>query len=204
MHTTSEALVFDFDGVIADTEPLYWRSWTILLMPLGVSLSWEEYCRIGRGVRDYQMLNLLPQVKSDRTLLSSLLRQKASRKEMVRKWSAQQSPIGSPTIEMLRSLKSFRLALVTSSERDNVESLLRTAGINDCFQATVFGEDTILHKPDPAPYILIQKRLGIETGVAFEDSDAGIESASKAGFSTIRVIDPRDLPDIVSKTLHRR
>ena len=50
-----QALVFDYDGVLADTEPLHWRSWAALFRPYGVELTWEEYCRIGRGVSDIQM-----------------------------------------------------------------------------------------------------------------------------------------------------
>jgi beta-phosphoglucomutase len=201
MLSNQECLVFDFDGVLADTEPLHWKSWASLLAPLGISLSWQEYCRIGRGMKDDKMLGQLPQVASDRALLSSLLKQEEYRKEMVRKWCAQQSPIGAPTIGMLKALKSFRLALVTSSDRADVEAVLRAAGIDHCFETLVYGQDTDRHKPDPAPYILIREKLGIETGVAFEDSDAGMESATKAGFTAVRVADPSELPEIVCRTL---
>jgi len=204
MRSNLESLVFDFDGVIADTEPLHWKAWATLLAPQGINLSWEDYCKFGRGIMDEEMIERLPQVASDSSLLLSLKQQIGSRKEMMRSWCIEQSPIGVPTVQMLKSLKSFRLALVTSSDRADVEPVLRAAGIDHCFQTLVFGEDTDRHKPDPAPYLLIRKRLGIETGMAFEDSDAGMESATKAGFTAVRVSHPCELPELVSWTLGTR
>jgi HAD superfamily hydrolase (TIGR01509 family) len=204
MRPNPETLVFDFDGVLADTESLYWKAWEILLAPHGVSLSWEDYCRFGRGVKDEQMIERLPQAAADRVLQSRLKEQISYRKEMIRAWFLERPLIGSATAQMLKSLNSFRLALVTSSDRADVEPALRRAGIHSCFQTLVFGEDTDCHKPDPAPYLLIRERLGIETGIAFEDSDAGVESATAAGFTAVRVADPSELPEIVSRSLRVR
>ena len=52
MIETCEALVFDYDGVIANTERLHWRSWADLLARYGIRLGWDEYRRIGQGVSD--------------------------------------------------------------------------------------------------------------------------------------------------------
>lgn len=196
-----EALVFDFDGVLADTEPLYWRAWVSLLTPLDVSLSWDDYCRIGRGVKDEHMLASLPQLAANPSLLAIVKERMEGRKELVRRWCSEQSPILLSTVHMLKSLKGIRLGLVTSSERCDVELLLRTAGIDSCFQSIVFGDDTRYQKPHPEPYLMIRKRLHVETGIVFEDSDAGIESATSAGFEAIRVHDPAALAGIVKKAL---
>jgi HAD superfamily hydrolase (TIGR01509 family) len=56
-------------------------------------------------------------------------------------------------------------------------------------------------KPDPAPYLLVQERLAVSTGVVFEDSDAGVESATQAGFEVLRVPAPQALPEIVRRRL---
>ena len=55
MAELRETLVFDYDGVIADTEPLHWKSWAVLLARYGIQLGWEEYCRIGQGVSDAKL-----------------------------------------------------------------------------------------------------------------------------------------------------
>ena len=102
---------------------------------------------------------------------------------------------------MLQSLEGRTLGLVTSSDRSDIEPLLQRAGIADCFNACVFGEEIASHKPDPAPYLLIRKKLGISGGIVFEDSEAGLLSARSAGFKTVRVSGPDELPELVRKIL---
>ncbi|MGA8510279.1 MAG: HAD hydrolase-like protein, partial [Candidatus Sulfotelmatobacter sp.] len=75
MRPNPQTLVFDFDGVLADTESLHWKAWAILLASHGISLSWEDYCRFGRGVKDEQMIERLPQAAADRVLQCRLKEQ---------------------------------------------------------------------------------------------------------------------------------
>ena len=90
---------------------------------------------------------------------------------------------------------------MTSSRRTAVVPMLEAARITDCFRSAVFGEDTITRKPNPAPYLLIQEKLAVLSGVVFEDSDAGVESATQAGFEALRVPAPQALPEIVRRRL---
>lgn len=204
MHLQPESLIFDFDGVLADTEPLYWRAWAELLRPHGIALSWEEYCRMGRGVKDEEMLPRIPEVASNPTLLVSLKEQLASRREMVQGWTSEETQISEATAQLLRSLATFRLGLVTSSHRADVEPMLCAAGIAECFQATVFGDEVTQHKPHPAPYLRIREKLGVLNGLVFEDSDAGMQSATAVGYEVVRVDAPENLPKIVRAALERR
>jgi HAD superfamily hydrolase (TIGR01509 family) len=203
MYSQPESLIFDFDGVLADTEPLHWMAWRELLLPHEIELSWEEYCRIGRGVTDGHMLTRLPQVISNPTLHSTLREQLRHRRDTIPSLCAQGSLIGEPTVKLLESLSSFRLGLVTSSSRSAVEPILQAAGVAKHFQATVYGDEVSQHKPHPAPYLRIREKLGVSTGLVFEDSDAGMESATAAGFNVFRVLAPADLPETVQKALGR-
>ncbi len=202
MRSISEALIFDFDGVIADTEPLYWRAWCELLKPYDVTFAWEDYCRVGRGIRDDMMLESLAELIPDPEVRAHIRLQLPQRREMVRRWKFDQPPISNDTIQLLQSLAGRTLGLVTSSDRADIEPLLRAAGIADCFDACVFGEEITRHKPDPAPYVLIREKLGISGGIAFEDSEAGLLSAAGAGFKTVRVGSPDELPALVRRLLH--
>jgi HAD superfamily hydrolase (TIGR01509 family) len=201
MNRKPEALIFDFDGVVADTEPLYWKAWAAILATHGIEFSWEEYCRVGKGVEDESMLQAIPQLAANPALLEALRQQRPARKAMVEGFWREKLPIGEATIELLHSLKGHPLGLVTSSRRAAVEPMLEAARIAGCFRAAVFGEDTILRKPHPAPYLLIRERLAVPSGVVFEDSDAGVESATLAGFEVLRVPVPPALPEIVSRRL---
>jgi beta-phosphoglucomutase len=125
----------------------------------------------------------------------------AARKLEVRESSLVQSPIPRSTLEMLRRLGNWRLGLATSAERGDVEPVLRSANIQGCFAAAVFRGDVTRHKPAPDPYLAIAACMSVATGLAFEDSDAGITSAVAAGFHAILVDDPENLPGVVSRSL---
>lgn len=200
MAASPEALVFDFDGVIANTEPLYWRAWCELLKSFDVTFEWSEYCRIGRGIRDEKMLESLS--VADPVVIAQIRQRLPERREMVRIWKLNQPPISTATVQLLRSLAGRTLGLVTSSDRVEIEPMLRGAGIADCFAACVFGEEITCHKPHPAAYLLIREKLGIGGGIVFEDSEAGLVSAASAGFRTVRVESPDELPGLVWKVLN--
>ena len=198
MTESRPALVFDYDGVIADTEPLHWKSWAVLLARYGIELTWEEYCRVGQGVSDAELFEyfgarMLPRDREE------FISQNCERKQMVLEWSIIRSPISAGTIQLLKSLTDYRVGLVTSSQREDVEPVLRAAGVYDRFDAMVFGGEPKEPKPSPAPYLLIAERLGVKTGVAFEDSEPGLASALAAGFKAIRITRPGDLEEAVAQ-----
>jgi len=199
----TRAIIFDYDGVLADTEPLYWKTWAGLVAPYGVRLSWEDYCRLGRGRRDEHMLESLSPFASAPLRRADLEQQIEQGKQKIREWCAQKSPIDRETVQMLKELRGFRIGMVTSSDREAVESVLRAAGIDGCFAACVYGDDLHRHKPHPEPYLLMAERLGVQTGLAFEDSEAGLASARAAGFTAIPVDAPVRLPAIVQESLSR-
>lgn len=198
-----DTLIFDYDGVIADTEPLHWRSWTQILEPLGVQFTWEQYCEFGRGVHDGRMIQSLRERLHEPEVLRGVEQQNALRKDIMRQLCASHPPINERTIEMLLSLNGHRLGLVTSSARSEVEPVLQAAGIYQCFDGRVFGEDVERHKPAPDPYLLLKTQMGIDTGLVFEDSNAGIMSAQEAGFTVIPVADPNELPQLVYREISK-
>lgn len=196
----NDTLIFDYDGVLADTEPLHWKSWAALLLPFDFHLTWEEYGRIWRGFADDQIFRSV--VKTTPQLnMEKLARLNEERKRDVRALSLAESPIPKKTIELLATLMEYRIGMVTSSERSYVEPVLRASGIYDRFDAIVFGDDVPRHKPAPDPYLLIAKKLGISTGIAFEDSDSGMESARSAGFKAVRIEQPGELAQVVKQLL---
>jgi beta-phosphoglucomutase len=195
------ALVFDFDGVLADTEILHWKSWAALLLDYGMQLSWDEYCDLGRGVDDAQFCETI-KAKVSSVNVADLLSQNLARKRMVREWSLSESPISQETIKLLRTLGAYQIGLVTSSGREEVEPILRASAIHELFDAMVFGDDVTALKPAPDPYLLIARRLGVNTGIAFEDSQPGIESAQTAGFRVVRVDHPKELAVTVARCLN--
>src|SRR5579883_439416 len=191
-----EALVFDFDGVIADTEPLHWESWAVLLSSYGIELGWDEYCRIGQGVSDMEIFEYF-RARIPNPDLNRFVLKNRERKRMVVERSLQECPIAAETAQFMRSLDGYLLRLVTSSERADVEPILRAAQIQGIFDGMVFGGEASSPKPSPTPYFLIAERLGVKALIAFEDSQPGLESARAAGFRAVKV----DRPSELSKTV---
>jgi len=195
-----KALVFDYDGVLADTERLHWKSWAEMLLPYDLRLTWEDYRRLWQGVSDAQLLALI--LKSAPHLpVEEFKQQNLERRRKVCQWSLAESPIPAETIRLLASLSGYRIGLVTSSERADVEPVLRASGIYEKFDALVFGCDAPVNKPAPDPYLLMAKKLGVSTGIAFEDSESGLESAHAAGFKAVRIEQPQELAQVVARTL---
>jgi HAD superfamily hydrolase (TIGR01509 family) len=100
------------------------------------------------------------------------------------------SPLIAARRAMLTSLSDLRLGVVTSSNRREVEPVLAAAGIRDCFDVLVCGNDVRAQKPSPEPYLKAVQLLGTSSAVAVEDSDASVESAQAAGMEVIRVAGP--------------
>lgn len=200
---TRAALVFDYDGVLADTEPLHWKSWAALLSRYNFEYSWEDYCGFGRGVHDAQLWEGLRR-RVPLPPFSELSHLGLERKRLVFEWSLAECPIRQSTIDLMTTLERHHVGLVTSSERPDVEPILRAAGIYAKFDAMVFGGDVTAPKPAPEPYLLIAQRLGVHTGIAFEDSASGIQSATAAGFEAIRIEQPEKLSESVARCLHSR
>lgn len=194
------ALIFDYDGVLADTEPLHWKSWAKLLSPYGIEMTWEDYCAYGRGVDDGRLCDYIGK-KWQHVDTVELSDQNRERKQLVRGWSLAEPPIPKETVSLLKALEGYRIGLVTSSERSAVEPVLHACDLLDKFDAAVFGEDVVQRKPSPEPYLQIRQKLGLSTGIVFEDSSSGVESALAAGFNVVRVENPNDLAKIIAITL---
>jgi HAD superfamily hydrolase (TIGR01509 family) len=93
-------------------------------------------------------------------------------------------------LEFLRRLEHKKIALVTSADQTNTQFVLGALGLQQTFAVRVLGEDVQHGKPDPEPFLLGAQKLGLEPArcVAFEDSLAGVQSASKAGCFVVGVM----------------
>lgn len=198
-----EAILFDFDGVLLDSEPIHYECWREALAPLGVDIPWDLYERHCIGVSDRAMLDLVagqarPPADPQRLWERYPLKQAIFERRM-----HSGNPFDGGLAEMLRSLGGFKLAVVTSSCRAEVEPLLVAGGIRDRFEAAVYGDEVICHKPAPDPYLEAARRLGVRTALVVEDSAAGLESGRAAGFEVLHIPRARDLKALLWARLGR-
>lgn len=197
-----DALLFDFDGVLADTEPVHWRCWNEILAPFSIQLTWEIFERECIGVSDRALIERLASQRRPPIPFDDLWSRYPSKKELFRTRIAEAPPFVAETVALVRELsQSYKLAVVTSSARTEIEPALLNGGIRACFQELVCGKEVENLKPAPDPYLKAAEMLGARNPLVIEDSDSGVASARAAGFEVLRISDVRGAAKAVREFL---
>lgn len=201
MHQQHPAILFDFDGVLADTEPLHWRCWNDVLAPLGIGVSWDDYRRHCVGISDRDFLARLGALCSPPRTVDELWPYYPLKKRLFSERATSGGLISDEIKLLLKHLDPSRLAVVTSSSRQEIEAILAAEGVLKYFGAAVYGDEVSRLKPDPEPYRTAMTRLGVEGAIALEDSNPGLESARRAGCEVIAVSHPGEVPRLLCERL---
>jgi beta-phosphoglucomutase len=183
-----QAIVFDFDGVLADSEWLHLRAYQELLQPIGVPLTKQVYCERYLGFDDE---GVFQEIAKDYGLLLGdeeielLIAEKGRRFEAMISGANVLYPAAVPTVRALAS--AFPLGIASGSLRREIELMLRGASLADAFRFIVSADDTERTKPAPDPYLKAAELHGLPPRdcVAIEDSNWGLLSARDAGMKTI-------------------
>jgi|YelNatPaOPRAMG01_1025707.scaffolds.fasta_scaffold56212_3 beta-phosphoglucomutase len=192
-----EAILFDFDGVLADSEPLHCAAWADVLKPLGISLDWESYRRYCIGIPDRQAAAYFCNLRHPPAGFDDVWSLYPAKSRRFVELISSQPAISPAILSMLRRLNGYQLGVVTATERAFVEPALVSSGIRDRFAVIIGAEDVSRTKPAPDPYRLALERLGVRRALAVEDSDTGEQSARAAGLDVVRVESPEDTPRAV-------
>jgi HAD superfamily hydrolase (TIGR01509 family) len=198
---TYQAVLFDFDGVLADTEQVHFACWAEALRPVGVELDWETYQEHYIGVTDRVLIEYLCSQTDPPLHFDRLWRQFPHKQQLFRQRMLVEPPISAQVIDFIKSLQEYKLAVVTSSARSEIEPALQRAGIAGCFGAIVCAEDVRRHKPAPDAFLLAAKRLGVERVLVVEDSAPGLEGGTAAGFDVVEIREARRMPEVVRAKL---
>ena len=187
MASTYEAILFDFDGVLVDSEPVHFECWREVLTRFGLTLEWDVYRREGIGVSDRHLMKILCSQVNPPLDVELLLAEYPRKKELFRSRMLERRPFSGEVLSLIAKLSGHQLGVVTSSGRYEVEPILAAAGILGRFQVAVYGGDVKRLKPAPDPYLLAIERLGVSNALVIEDSAAGEQSARAAGLDVLRI-----------------
>lgn len=191
------AVIFDFDGIIVDTEPLHYKAFQEILVPLGLGYPWEEYLRhyIGFDDRDAfrEAFRARGRALDDREL-RELIAEKGSAFQRTIAAGVEPYP---GVVELIRAIGGkLPLGLCSGALPSDIEPILEQLELADLFDVIVTAADVQASKPDPASYLLTVAGLGeaypaqrIIAGncLAIEDTPAGIASAKAAGLQVLAV-----------------
>ena len=194
-----QAVVFDFDGVIADSEPLHFRAFRDILAEVGVELTEAEYYRRYLGLSDaaaFRGIGVKQRNRWDDRNVAALMRRKAARFEQLERDASLIFPAADAFVRAAAAV--VPIAVASGARRAEVLRILDRADLTRCFIAVVAAEDVAASKPAPDPYLRALERLSASAGkpiaprrsVAIEDSRRGLESARAAGMKTVGVTHP--------------
>jgi beta-phosphoglucomutase len=184
------AVIFDFDGVIADTERLHLGAFREVFDTRGWALSEQDYFDRYLGCDDHGLVVAYAR-DAGLTLAPEDIQDLVDRK--IHAFSRH---LSSPAVlfpnaaAAIRALSArFAVGIASGALRGEIEAILSAAQLRDVFRVIVGADDVSAHKPAPAPYLAAAAGLGVEPGacVAIEDSEAGIQAARAAGMRVIGV-----------------
>jgi beta-phosphoglucomutase len=185
-----QAIVFDFDGVLADSEPLHLRSYQEIFEPHGVKLDTRTYCERYLGFDDEGAFR---QIIADYGLMLGDEEIELLMVEKSRRFAALvsgQNVLYPGAAACARALAAvWPVGVASGALRHEIELMLRGAGLTDTFKFIVAAGETERTKPAPDPYLRAAELHGVPPSacVAIEDSRWGLESARTAGLRTIAI-----------------
>jgi beta-phosphoglucomutase family hydrolase len=182
-----KAVIWDMDGIIADTRLGHFKSWQYVFRKKGTVYTDEDSRRNFGRRNDAIIHDILGESISDEELKAI-----GFEKEDYFRRNAKDSIIAFPgVLKLLSELKSngFAAAVASSAPLENVRLILSALGITDKFRTIVSGEDVTEGKPHPQVFLLAAEKLGVkpECCIVIEDAIAGVAAAKSAGMRCIAV-----------------
>ena len=208
------AIVFDFDGVIANSEPLHFRAYSDVLGEEGVGLAESDYYGTYLGYDDAGAFGAMAtdwKLGWDEAYIAELVRRKAARFEQLERDVSVLFPGAEAAVRAAADV--VPIAIASGALGAEIRRVLARVGLTRRFSAIVAAEDTAVSKPAPEPYLRAVALLADAHGplaahecVALEDSHWGLEAAHAAGLRTVGVAhtyDPESLQpaDLVIRSI---
>jgi HAD superfamily hydrolase (TIGR01509 family) len=190
------AIIFDCDGVIANTEPLHLAAFQKVLGEEGIVLLNEDYYRHYLALDDracFQTTFSHHGIPLTQAKLEELVKRKKAYFEPVLRRNLQLFP---GVVQFIReAAETYPLAIASGALRHEVELIVQHAGVRDCFQVIVTAEDFANSKPHPEPFLkalrlLNEKRedkIQPHECLVIEDSFHGVRAAHRAGMRCLAV-----------------
>jgi beta-phosphoglucomutase len=189
------AVIFDFDGVIANSEPLHFRAYRDVLLDRGIVLTEAAYYENYLGYDDIGAFRAIAGdsgASFSDSDIADLVARKAVRLEALEKDASVLFPGAREAI--MRTASQWPVAIASGALKAEILRVLEHEGLRSYFPVIVSAEDTPASKPDPAPYLLAVQLLeasvpGLAPSacLAIEDSRWGLVSARNAGLRTIGI-----------------
>ncbi|WP_432710894.1 HAD family hydrolase [Pedobacter sp.] len=184
-----KAILFDLDGTLVDSELFHFECWNEILKESEVRLTYSDWLNAYAGIPLAQNASTLIKKYALNTTLDELIR----RREIlsIQRMMDTEVPLMYYTKEILDyfSQMPLTMALVTGSNKDEVNTLFKKNGLNKYFEIIVTNNDVKQPKPNPECYNLCRTQLGLEKKdcLVFEDTVNGLKAAKAAQLTCIAI-----------------
>ena len=185
------AVLFDFDGVLVDSETQHFEAFREVLRPVGLLLTRARYDARYLAFDDRGALTAMLRDAGRRAPAATIEGLRRGKRRVFRRLVGRAPRVERPIARLVRAVaRRVPIAIVSGAARSEVVASVTEAGIATAFQTIVTAEDVRRCKPDPEGYLLALRRLGLtgrEGCLAIEDSPGGIRAARAAGLRVLGV-----------------
>jgi beta-phosphoglucomutase family hydrolase len=182
-----EAVIWDMDGVLADTAPYHLRAWQETFSKRGISFTEADFMR-GFGVRNDAIIrNILGEQITEAEIEAIAQEKEATFRRII---GQDIKPLPG-ALELLRQLhdRGIKMAIASSTVIENIRLIVGSLGIENYFEAIITGHDVSQGKPSPQVFLVAAQRLSVNpaNSIVIEDAVAGVKAAKSAGMPCVAV-----------------
>ena len=179
VNNKAKGLIFDCDGTLADTMPIHWQAWREAFMTFGADCP-LEFLKELRGIPSERIVKHFNERFEKDFDVKSVARYK---NELIREKLLFANPIV-PVVEIVKTYKGkLPMGVASGGTKFNVQNIIKAIGLEGYFKAIITADNKVKPKPAPDIYLEAAKRINVTPKFCqvFEDGNAGVESAKKAG-----------------------
>jgi beta-phosphoglucomutase len=192
-----EAVIFDFDGVIVDSEKLHYQAFNRTLAKFNYQLSIRDYYDSYLGLSDEELFRIVDKKKHLSLSSQELKKLLAEKANLFKEMAASEAGIieGVPQFLKMLADNKIPLAICSGALLREIEMILKSAGLREFFKVIVSAEQVERGKPDPQGFLLALKLLNKKLGksiepkncAVIEDSHWGLEAAKAASMHPVAI-----------------
>ena len=197
-----KAVIFDMDGLMIDSERVTFEGYQHILSKKGKTITEDFYITLlGKPIKG--IFQRFYDVYGNDFPIESVITD--VHQYMAERFETEGVPLKTGLVELLKYCreKGYRTIVATSSNRNRVDKILKSADIEQYFDDSICGDEVTKGKPDPEVFLKSCMKLGVNTdeAVVLEDSEAGIQASYAAGIKVICVPDMKQPePEYAQKT----
>jgi len=191
-----KTVLWDMDGVIADSQSFHFAAWQETFAKRGVKFSGEEFVRIFGTRNDFIVHSVMGKGLPERDV-QIIVQEKEENFRQKARGNIKPFP---GVVRLLSSIKNgnFRLGLVSSAPKENIALILGELDLEGLFDCIVFGQEVSESKPSPQIYLLAADKLEVtpKDCVVIEDSPLGVKAAKTAGMQCLAVTNTHPIQEL--------